>query len=116
MPRSLGGRADKFEVNPKTLNCRQRGVADRPEFALLILQGPTGGLSFGQFPAAQRCGGWCDGVECGQPAIPKERICLQKEGDAVWSVEVGARLFFGDGPARPSLGKTLQGLEDNVVG
>ena len=55
-------------------------------------------------------------MECDQPAIPEERICLQKEGDAVASVDVGAWLFFGDGPARPGFGKASQGLEDNVVG
>ena len=55
-------------------------------------------------------------MECGQPAIPGERICLQKEGDTVAGVEVGARLFFGDGLTRPGLGKTLQGLEDNMMG
>ncbi len=91
-------------------------MSDRPEFAFLIFKGPVAGFGFDQFPAAQRCGGWSDGVECDQPAIPRERICLQKEGDAVAGVEVGARLFFGDGPRRPSLGKTLQGLEDNMMG
>ncbi len=55
-------------------------------------------------------------MECGQPAIPRERICLQKEGDAVASVEVGARLFSDDGPSGSGFGKTLQGLEDNTVG
>ena len=69
-------------------------MSDCPEFAFLIFQRPVAGFGFAQFPAAQRGGGWGDGVECGQPAIPGERICLQKEGDAVGSVEVGARLFF----------------------
>ena len=55
-------------------------------------------------------------MECGQPALPGERICLQKEADAVAGVEVGAWLFFGDGPTGSGLGKTLQGLEDNMMG
>ena len=54
-------------------------------------------------------------MKCGQPAIPRERICLQKEGDAVVGVDVGARLFFGDGPSGSGLGKTLQGLKDNMM-
>ncbi len=54
-------------------------------------------------------------MKCGQPAIPREKICLQKEGDAVASVDVGARLFSDDGPSGSGLGKTLQGLEDNMM-
>ena len=29
---------------------------------------------------------------------------------------MGARLFFGDGPSKSGLGKTLQGLKDNMMG
>jgi len=116
VPRGVGVGPDEFDVNPETLNCRQRGMADCPRFSLLIFQGPNGGLSFSQFPAAQRCGGWGDGLECSQPAIPGEYIRLQKEGDAVASVEVGARLFTDDGSLGSGLGETLQGLEDSMVG
>ena len=47
LPRSPDGRADKFEVNPETLNRRQRVVLDCPEFAFLIFKGPVAGLGFG---------------------------------------------------------------------
>ena len=45
-------------------------------------------------------------MECGQPAIAEERICLQKEGDAVVGIDVGALLFFFDGSSGSGLGKT----------
>ena len=85
-------------------------MAKVPRLGRFVFQSPVGGLGFGQFPAAQRCGGWGDGLECSQPAIPGECIRLQKEGDAVASVEVGARLFTDDGSLGSGLGKTLQGL------
>ena len=46
MPRGIGVGPEEFEVNPETLNCRQRGVLDCPEFALLIFQGPVADFGF----------------------------------------------------------------------